>query len=847
MRCLTGARLSRRSFLFGSTTLGVSAAFKLNPIARAMVEADVVHEPGSGEWVATTCAGCTSFCAKQIYMQDGRALDIRGNEFSKVHGKAGCVRQYLSLTELYDPDRVKVPLKRTNPKKGRSEDPGFTPISWDEAVGLLADRILSLRNNGEIHQYVTLRGRYSYLSDILLKDITAIFGSPNAITHSAICAEAEKFGSYFTEGDWGYRQFDIVQTRYVLLFGVDPLSANRQVSFYTSEWGNMLDRGSVAVVDPRFSATATKADEWIPIVPGQDAALALALAHTLLVEGLWYRPFVGDFVDGVKRFSAGATVDESSFTETHTHGLVKWWNLELRERTPEWAAAVCGVSPEQIRRVARKLGEAAPKVQVWRSRGVEMQSRGAYMAMAGHALNGLLGSVDNVGGVLAFNKVPLNKTPRTKAYEDEIAHAGLAHELIDHCGRLEFPALKKGKSGGGVVTNAVADAILESDPYDVQVILGCFNNFAFSAPEPQRWEEALKKVPLVAHVTTNISEFTWYADLVLPAPHHMFERWGVNKVAGNGYAQATIQQPMVKPLGNYVQDETGVAWLLAQALESRGFSAPMRYLKESYPDPETGKQPTNPYELGMYVLKRLTHKLWDPAQYKSGDRFDGWDNFRRVGVWNSDPYPYRARWSKMKTATKKFEFYSETLVKALGKHAERHGVTPDEVLQACEYVARGELAFVPHYEPPKRYGNKDEFPLLFVDHKSRLSREGRGTNTPWFQANKDVDPGEVKYKDVAKLNPADALRLGIVDGDRIRLTTTTDSITCEAALWEGVRPGTVAKAFGQGHWAYGRISSLAFGKTPRGGNNNLLLPAEYERLSGSSAFYGQIGVRVERV
>ncbi|TNF98132.1 MAG: dehydrogenase [Gammaproteobacteria bacterium] len=847
MRWDTVASLSRRSFLLGSAALGVSAAFKLNPIARAMAEAGVVREPGSGKWVATTCAGCTSFCAKQIYVQDGRALSIRGNEFSKVHGKAGCVRQFLSLTELYDPDRIKTPLKRTNPKKGRSEDPKFKPISWDEAMGILADRVISLRESGEIHKYVTLRGRYSYLSSVTLKDITAVFGSPNAITHSAICAEAEKFGSFFTEGSWGYRQFDIANTRYALLFGVDPLSANRQVSYYSSEWGNMLDRGSVAVVDPRFSATAAKADEWIPIVPGQDAALALALAHTLLVEGLWYRPFVGDFNDGENLFKAGEEVDESSFTENHTHGLVKWWNLELRERTPEWAEAICGVSSEQIRRVARKLGDAAPKVQVWRSRGVEMQTRGAYMAMAGHALNGLLGSIDNAGGVLSFNKVPLNKTPKPKPYLDAIAKAGLAHERIDRRGRLEFPALKKGKSGGGVVTNATADSILESDPYDVQVILGCFNNFTFSAPEPQRWEEALKKVPLVAHITTNISEFTWYADLVLPAPHSMYERYGVNKVGGNGYGQASIQQPMIKPLGDYVQDETGVGWLLAQALESRGFDAPMRYLKESYKDPETGKQPTNPDELGLYALKILTQKLWDPAKYKNGDRFDGWDHFQRVGVWNSDPYHYRSHWSKMKTATKKFEFYSKTLVKALEKHAGKHNVTTDQVMEACKYEARGELVFVPHYETPKRYGDEDKFPFLFIDHKSRLTREGRGSNTPWFQANKDIDPGEVKYKDVAKLNPKDASKLGITNGDRIKLTTTTGSITCEAALWEGVQPGTVAKAFGQGHWAYGRKSSVVFGKHPRGGNNNLLLPAEFERLSGSSAFYGQIGVRVEKV
>ena len=74
---------------------------------------------------------------------------------------------------------------------------------------------------------------------------------------------------------------------------------------------------------------------------------------------------------------------------------------------------------------------------------------------------------------------------------------------------------------------------------------------------------------------------------------------------GNGYGQASIQQPMIKPLGDYVQDETGVAWLLAQALETRGFSAPLRYLKESYLDPETGKQPNSPDELGLYALKIL--------------------------------------------------------------------------------------------------------------------------------------------------------------------------------------------------------------------------------------------------
>ena len=848
---MTDAHLSRRSFLIASGTLGACAVFRLNPfrlnpIAAAMAEAGVIHEPGSGEWVATTCAGCTAFCSKQAYVEDGRVLHIRGNEHSKVTGTSGCVRQYLSLPELYDPDRVKTPLKRSNPRKGRDENPGFVPITWEEAMDMLADRIMALRAKGEPHKLVTLRGRYSKLSDVLLKIVPGIIGTPNAISHSALCAEADKFGPYYMEGKWGYRQYDLKNMRYQIMFGTDPISANRQVSFATAEWGDALDRGGAAVVDPRFSATAAKADEWLPIIPGQDSALALALAHTILVEGLWHRPFVGDFADGVNQFKAGEMVEEAQFEELHTHGLVKWWNLELNARTPEWAEELCGISASQIRHVARKLGDAAPHVGVWLSRGMHMHNRGAYSSMAGHALSGLLGAVDNLGGTLIYNSVPKQKFPKNKPYLDDIAKAGLKQEKIDRRGRLELPALKKGKSGGGVVSNQVADSILESDPYDVEVILGCWNNFVFSAPEPQRWERALAKVPFVAHVTTNVSEFSWFADLILPAPHHMYERWGASDSAGNGYGFMGIQQPMIKPLNGGVQDEAGIPWLLAKALASKGFTAPLDYLREEFTDPESGAKPADADQLALHAVKHYTQPLWDPAKHKSGDRFDDWEHFRKVGVWNSDKYKFRGRWSKMKTKTKKFEFYSETLKAALTKHAERHGATPDGVLETCNYEARGELAYVPHYESPHRYGDLDTFPMLLVDHKSRLTREGRGTNSPWFQASKDIDMGEEKYKDVVKINPVDARKLGIKDGDKVRLTTTTDSITCEAKAWEGVRPGTLAKAFGQGHWAYGRHSSAEFGKTPRGGNNNLLIPTDYDRLSGSSVFYGQIGVQIEK-
>ena len=199
----------------------------------------------------------------------------------------------------------------------------------------------------------------------------------------------------------------------------------------------------------------------------------------------------------------------------------------------------------------------------------------------------------------------------------------------------------------------------------------------------------------------------------------------------------------------------------------------------------------------------------------------------------------------MKTKTEKFEFYSETLKEALGKHAEKYDTTIDDILETCNYQARGEKAFVPHYEEPYMYG--DEGDLVLVDYKSRLNREGRSANCPWYQELKDVDPGDESWDDVAKINPIDARRLGIETGDRIRLISPTGQLECTAKLWEGARPGTVAKCYGQGHWTYGKVAAKEFGNVPRGGNNNDIIPADYDRLSGSSVYYGVVRVKVVKV
>jgi anaerobic selenocysteine-containing dehydrogenase len=803
--------------------------------------------PAEGEWKSSTCQGCTQWCAIQIFVQDGRAVKVRGNPLSQTNHGYVCPRGHMIPQQAYDPDRVKTPLKRTNPVKGRGVDPKFVPISWDEALNTVADKMMELRRNNETHKLLYMRGRYSNTSTALLYgSVGKVFGTPNSISHSAICAEAEKMGPGLTQGFFGYRDYDLGKVQCLVIWGCDPLASNRQVPNTIHHFGNIMARGTIIVVDPRMSTSAAKAHHWLPIKAGTDGALATAIAHVLLTEGLWSREFVGDFKDGKNLFVAGRTVDEATFAEKETHGLVKWWNIELKDRTPAWAEKETLIPADQIVRTARAMGKAGSKTAVWMGPGAAMHPRGTYSSMAVHALNGLVGSVDAEGGTLQSSGVPMGKFPSVDNFLDDTAKAAGKLKKIDGRGAKDMPALMNAKPGSGVVTNNVANGMLK-DPGAIKVVLASWNNFNYSCTDPKRWDQALTKAPFFVHMVTNASEMTQFADIVLPTTFNAAEGLSVISNMGNGHGYASIQQPVVKRMWDVKQEETEIVWLLAVKLKERGFPNLYDYYA-SFKDPETGKAPTNEREFALIAAKISSAPMWKPKEPLKGTQIAGWDDFVKKGMYVSERYKFKKGWGgNFKTASKKFEFYSETLKKGLAEHAEKHKATVDEIMTVTGYVARGEQAFVPHYEPPKRHGSTAEYPFDFIDYKSRLNREGRSQNLPWYYEFKKVDPGDVSWEDVLKLNPADGARLGVKTGDMVKVTSPVGSMVVKARLWEGVRPGSVTKCYGQGHWAYGRVAAKEFGKVPRGGNNNEILVDDYDRLSGSTARNGGFtGVRIEK-
>src|SRR5512134_1047159 len=739
-------RLTRRTFIQASAataTLLAAGCATTEPVSSAMaVRKSKETAPAKGDWVASTCQGCTQWCAIQIFVQEGRAVRVRGNPLSKTNHGYVCPRGHLIPQQVYDPDRIKVPMKRTNPAKGRGVDPKFVPISWDEALDIVADKMIELRKANQTDKLVYMRGRYSPTStDLLYGTLPKVWGTPNYFSHSAICAEAEKMGPGLTQGFFGYRDYDLPKTNCLVLWGTDPLASNRMVPNTINQFPQLLARGTVIAVDPRLSNVASKAHEWLPVKPGTDGALAGAIAHVLLTEGMWSKEFVGDFKDGRNAFVAGQTVDEAAFAEKETHGLVRWWNLELKDRTPAWAEKETLIPAAQIVRVARAMAKAAPKTAVWMGPGAAMTPRGSYSAMAVYALNGLLGSIDTEGGVWQASSSLTGRFPSSDAYVDDLAKAAVKGKKLDGRGEKNMPAMMNARPGSGVVTNNVANGMLK-DPGACKVFISSWSNFNFSCTGAQRWDKAMAKIPFFVHMVTNASEMTQFADIVLPSTFSATET-------------LSIKQPVAKPLWQVKTEEIEVMWLLAEKLKARGFANLYDYYA-SFEDPETKKKPTTAAEFAEIAARISSQKVWNGKEKMKGDQIAGWAEFKKKGIYNSETYKYKKNWGKtdpatgtfegkFKTETKKFEFYSETMKKTLGEHAKKHNTTMDDILQVSGYEARGELAFVPHYESPKRHGGDKEYPFTFIDYKSRFNREGRSQNTVWYHEFKKLDVGDTSW------------------------------------------------------------------------------------------------------
>ena len=459
----------------------------------------------SEKYIATSCLNCPGRCAIVVRTVNGKAVKIAGNPLSRVSDGKTCPRSHVGLQVLYDPERVRTPLKRTNPAKGRGVDPGWVSISWEQALEELTGRLIELRNRGEPNGLLLLCGLNSRSSEDVIFRFAEAYGTPNVIPSEILEVGAEKFGRWMADGNYSEIAYDLGRANYVLAFGASLLESETPLSATLREWGKMRrekpTRGKVVVIDPRYSVTAAKADEWIPIQPGTDAALALGIAHVIIREGLY----------------------DADFVDNHCSGFNEFEQLVLKDYAPPIVARMTGIDEEEIRRLAREFAQSSPAI-AWIGRGAAGWPNGSYTTYAIYCLNALVGSLDIPGGVIYPEPPPYGAMPIVQ--EDGVA--------------------KQGKSKPTIDVRQLADAILSAKPYPIDIAIGFNTNFNMSAPDAKKWDEALKRVPFYVHLAPFPSEMAQYADVLLPTTTYL-EEWGYDHNL-SGSAEVSFKQPVVKPL-----------------------------------------------------------------------------------------------------------------------------------------------------------------------------------------------------------------------------------------------------------------------------------------------------------
>lgn len=771
--------------------------------------------------VKSVCHQCPARCGIDVSVTDGKVHAIYGSLTHPSSNGKLCPKGHLGQYILYDPDRIKGPMKRTNPKKGRNEDPKFVPITWDEALNTIAARLEALRAKNEQHRFALVTGRGWGQSDAgLTGAFGQLYGSPNTtLGHSSMCSDASKKAKLALDGNYDYNAYDYRNTNYLLNFGAAFLEAYRPLNNNLQTWGYIRTKApktKVTVVDIRVTTTGAAADHLLLVKPGTDGALALAIAHVILTEGLWSKRFVGDFLDGVNRFKAGETIDGASFSEKWTLGLIDWWNLELKDRTPKWAAEITTIPEKDIMSVAREFATTKPAMAIF-ERGPTTHTNATYNGLTIHALNALIGSMYAVGGLMNQMGVPYGSLPvKADDYLDDAAKAAAERKMprFDRVGTKQWPFAAN-------MIQGIAEYQLEGKPYKLDTLMLYLTNPIYSTPDCTKWEKALADVFLIG-TSPFPDETSVFADLIVPDTTYLERLQDCPTYPWQGFPVTSLRVPAVKSLhdcktfgdtlievGKRMKGPMGEYYKKLESVENV-----IKHLAKGF-EKVPGDNGVNSYE--SWVEKGVWYKK--PYLYRqiNGDFFE-WDGADyRKPMSDAD-----VKAKLLKTPSGKFELKSSYLAKYADYVTEKLGV-PKEKVPFPQWVA------------PKHTGGGD---LYFVTPKTPMHAEGRSANIP--QAISIYQPVSGGRNEMfLEMHPTAAKERGIRNGDRVKITSELGSIESRVHITPAARPDTVVLPYGFGHWAQGRWAK------GRGANVSEIIPNVSDPISGLTSNYS-VKVRVAK-
>jgi thiosulfate reductase/polysulfide reductase chain A len=497
-------KITRRGFL--KTAVAGAGVLALTPELLDFKRWAHASASGPVTRVPTICNGCGNRCGIFAYVKNGRLWKIEGNP--EANGNLGviCPKGHGYLHELYNPARLKEPLKRVGDR--------FEPISWEQAYKEIAQKInLLLLNNGPQSIFWV---NYPQSNHAYALRLMHALGSPHYFTHGSTCFTARNAGWTSTVGELPSN--DLSNSRYIMIVGRNPAGGIDlgQVKRIVEA----KQRGAkLVVVDPRHSETAILADEWLPIKPGTDLALLLAMINVMVKEELYDRKFVAEKTVGFEQLSD-----------------------EIVNYPPEWAEKVCEIPAKTIERITREIALMKPQALIHRGYHGAFGAQYLNSFQTARALaitNSLLGNINRKGGIYFAQSAKLGELQPTHPAPD-----------LPQMGKLDgtgVPGRYPLGSYGDGISHAIPELALRGE---LKAGFVYHNNPLRTNPNPKRVIAGYKKLDLLVVIDTVLSETASIAHYVLPESFYLERDEAVDTKHSGKRAQVSIQQQVVKPLFN---------------------------------------------------------------------------------------------------------------------------------------------------------------------------------------------------------------------------------------------------------------------------------------------------------
>lgn len=769
--------------------------------------------------IPINCHVCNIQDGAIAFVENGRVVKLEGNpEHVSTRGRL-CAKGNAGMWYSYDPDRILYPLKRV----GARGEGKWRRITWDEALNEVAGKVREVLEHGEPNEIGLKWGRNR--SGGALQRFMATLGSATVMNHTSVCESSKKVGM---EPTWGpdIETPDFANTKYVLNFGSNILEAayfHNPLSQRIAE-GRVENKMKIVTFDVRLSNTAGFSDEWIPVFPGTDGAVALAIGHVILREDL----------------------QDSDFISTWTNVSVDELKKHYQQYTPEWASKLSGVPAATIERLAREFALTKPAT-LFTYRGPAKHLYGSYNEKACMMLPIMTGNVEVRGGYCL---------PRGMGWPQPSPAPARAKHASYLSNPPDYPLASHKVSQ--LIPFWIADG-----KQKLKIYFTYQDNPVYTNPGAQAvWGKLMrdeKLIPYFVSMSSHMGEETALADIILPDCPYL-ERWEPESMPNSLWPWLGIRQPVHAPLGEARENRVILRDLILK-IDPDGKRGMKQYWNfkdgEDYMKHHFDNVPGLKEAGGLEFLKK--HGVWPiygTLDSKTGKVVDktGREIRAEYGLHRKELSA-----ADMAGAVTDKQGVIHKNGKAIGvRRGGRNYIgfpTGNRLInvRVDEWAEYGFNPMPTFKQIPWHRDMKDDEVILST-FKLNVHKQSRTAAVKWL--------AEIAHSNPAWMNPQTASKIGVRTGDLVRIETRVGHLVTKAYVTEGIHPKVVSIPTAFGHWEYGRLATLKLKDKPawggqddpdlknvwwddKGVHPNAVIPVVADPIGGSQGWFDTVA-RVTR-